>query len=344
MLWFSKPRFGPVVCAIAMMTKTMSDVAPGKPATPPHHLTQGPVIVEPGVVLRTLWLIQRAFMAAYEDNCYSIAKSAAYSVLLSLFPVLTTLTALLVQARAKSIADLISQFLLRIVPPGTEDLILSRFREQGTRPVLLLVGAIVVALWAASGAMMSLMEGFQAAYRIPTGRPFLKQRAMSIFLVLIVAIPAIVASSLILFGSRTEAALLYGFGIGKSDVELRTPLVVLGHILRYAIGFVTTVFVTGLLYYFAPNHRPEELKRHGISTSRIGRVWPGAILATVLWLATTLAFGWYVRHIANYNLFYGGVGTIIAMLIWMYLLSVIALVGCEYNAERERMDSLLSLY
>ena len=192
--------------------------------------------------------------------------------------------------------------------------------------------------------MMSLMEGFQAAYRIPTGRPFLKQRAMSIFLVLIVAIPAIVASSLIPIRQPHRGRPTLRFRHWQKRCRAGTPLVVLGHILRYAIGFVTTVFVTGLLYYFAPNHRPEELRRHAISTSRIGRVWPGAILATVLWLATTLAFGWYVRHIANYNLFYGGVGTIIAMLIWMYLLSVIALVGCEYNAERERMDSLLSLY
>jgi membrane protein len=188
------------------------------------------------------------------------------------------------------------------------------------------------------------MEGFEAAYRIPTGRPFLKQRAMAIFLVLIVAIPAIVASSLILFGTRTEAALLHALGLGKGDQELRTPIVLLGHMLRYAVGLVTTVFVTGLLYYFGPNHRPEEMKRHGATRSRIRRVWPGAILATILWLATTLAFGWYVRHIANYNFFYGSVGTVIAMLIWMYLLSVIALVGCEYNAERERTDSLLSLY
>lgn len=322
----------------------MSEGAPGKAAIPAHKPEQAPVIVEPGLVLRVFWLVRRAFIAAYEDNCYAIAKGAAYSVLLSLFPVLTTLTAILVQIRAQSIANLISDFLLRVVPPGTEDLILSRFREQGTRPVLLLISAILVSLWAASGAMSSLMEGFEAAYRIPTGRPFLKQRAMAIFLVMIVAIPAIVASFLILFGTRTEAALLHALGLGKGDQELRAPIVLLGHMLRYAVGFATTVFVTGLLYYFGPNHRPEEMQRRGATRSRIMRVWPGAILATILWLATTLAFGWYVRHIANYNFFYGSVGTVIAMLIWMYLLSVIALVGCEYNAERERTDSLLSLY
>ena len=51
----------------------------------------------------------------------------------------------------------------------------------------------------------------------------------------------------------------------------------------------------------------------------------------------TLGFSWYVRHITNYNLLYGSIGTGIALLIWMYLLAIIALFGCEFNAERERM-------
>ena len=56
------------------------------------------VIIQPGVAARTFWLLRRAFIAAYEDNCFGIAKGAAYSLLLSLFPILTTLTAILIQA------------------------------------------------------------------------------------------------------------------------------------------------------------------------------------------------------------------------------------------------------
>lgn len=305
---------------------------------------QRPVIIEPALIPRTLWLVRRAFIAAFEDNCYGIAKGAAYSGLLSSFPVITTIAAILVQIRAQSVAHLLSDFLLRVVPPGSEQLVLSRFRDQGQRPILLLVSAICISLWAGSGAMASLMEGFQAAYRMPTGRPFLKQRAMAIFLVLIVSIPSLAASALILLGSRTEASLIYVFGIAKNDANLHTPLVVLGHVIRYAIGFATTVFVTGLLYYFGPNHRPEETRKFTKQPSRFMMVWPGAILATALWLLATLLFGWYVRRVANYNFFYGSTQTVIALLIWMYLLSAIALVGCEYNAERERLYSLLSRY
>ena len=59
-------------------------------------------------------------------------------------------------------------------------------------------------------------------------------------------------------------------------------------------------------------------------------------VATALWLITTAGFGWYVRHLANYNVLYGSVGTSIALLVWMYLMSLIALLGCEFNAAYER--------
>jgi membrane protein len=66
-------------------------------------------------------------------------------------------------------------------------------------------------------------------------------------------------------------------------------------------------------------------------------VWPGAFLATALWLLATSAFAWYVRNIANYNVLYGSIAAVIALLVWMYLLALIALLGCEYNAVRERL-------
>ena len=54
-------------------------------------------------------------------------------------------------------------------------------------------------------------------------------------------------------------------------------------------------------------------------------------------MLTTAGFGWYVRNLANYNVLYGSVGTSIALLVWMYMVAAIALVGCEFNAEWERM-------
>jgi membrane protein len=81
-----------------------------------------------------------------------------------------------------------------------------------------------------------------------------------------------------------------------------------------------------VLYYAAPERKQS-----------FHQVLPGAMLATVLWLLATLGFGWYVRHVVNYNVLYGGVGAGLALLVWMYVLAVILFLGCEFNAEREKL-------
>lgn len=294
------------------------------------------IVIQPGLAARTFWLLRRACVAAQEDNCFGIAKGAAYSFLLSLFPVLTALTSILIQVNAQSVVHVIATFVKQVVPPGTEDLVLSRLRERGAAPLSLPVFSIVLALWAGSGAMASLMEGFQAAYRVPSGRPFIKQRLMAVFLVLIAAFPAVAASSLLIFGDRIETAFIYWLGVD----EITEPVEVAWRIARYGLAIGTITFVMGLLYYFGPNHRPEPDWLEKKSGSRFMRVWPGAIVSTVLWLLATVGFAWYVHHLAHYSVFYGSIGAVIVLLIWLYLIACIALIGCEFNAERERLASM----
>ena len=110
--------------------------------------------------------------------------------------------------------------------------------------------------------------------------------------------------------------------------DLSGWVVIAGQALRYGVAFATVVLVTGLVYYFGPNRK---------QTLRM--VFPGAALATLLWLVATAAFAWYVRHVANYNVLYGSVGAGLALLVWMYVLAVINLFGCEFNAARERASA-----
>jgi membrane protein len=276
--------------------------------------------------LQRFWgLFRQACVAGYEDNCFGIAKGAAYSALLAFFPVLASIAAILAQVNAESVAHVFSRFLFEVVPPGTEDLVTSQFAVKGQRPVWLILAAAALSIWAASGAIVSLMEGYEAAYRLPSGRPFLKQRGVAILLVFIAALPAIGSSALILFGARSERSMLGWLGL-EPGAEIKTWMSLLGSLLRYAVALAATVLVTALMYCVAPN-RPLKLRS----------VLPGALLATLLWLLVTSGFAWYVRNIANYSVLYGSIGAVIALLVWMYLGAVISLVGCEYNAVRERL-------
>ncbi len=270
-----------------------------------------------------LYLLQRSFVAAFDDNCFGIAKGAAYSALLSFFPVLASAATLLVQTKADFVARTISRFLFEIVPPGTEELVRYQLEVKGQRPVLLLVTAALLSLWAASRVVASLIEGFQAAYRIPRNRSIWGDTVVSVSLVLLGAVPLIVASALILFGEQIETALR---PVLAQTPHLSALWLLVNRLARYALAFATTVTVMMLMYYFGPNRR-----------QRWTRVWPGAVVATVLLTLNTAGFGWYVRNMANYNVLYGSVGTSIALLVWMYLMAAIALLGCEFNAEYERL-------
>ena len=271
------------------------------------------------------WLLRRSVVATFDDGCFGIAKGAAYSALLSFFPVLASAAAILVETRAQFVSRIIERVLSRIVPPGTQELVVEQFRVTGSRPLTLLMVAGVISVWAASGVIKSLIEGFQAAYRVPRKRGFVRQNAVAIALVLLSAAPLVCASLLILFGDQVEQAVLNWLKVDPVLNPLASTWQWLSRMARYAVAFVTTVVVTAVLYYFGPYRQ-----------QRWRYVWPGATLATVLWLLATSGFAWYVRHIWHYNVMYGSVGAGIALLVWMYLISAIALMGCEFNAEYER--------
>ena len=273
-----------------------------------------------------LFLLRRATLAAFDDGCFSIAKGAAYSALLSFFPVLTSAATILVQTRAEFVSNAIEEFLSSIVPPGTEDLVVQQFRVTGERPLAFLVGAALISLWAASSVIKSLIEGFQAAYRVPRDRGFLHQSGVAMALVLASAIPLVGASALILFGGAVEKRVLAWMRVDPLFNPLAWLWEWVSRLARYLLAFGGTVVVTATLYYFGPYRR-----------QRWRGVWPGSIVATILWLTATTGFGWYVRNMAHYNVLYGSIGAGIALLVWMYLLAAIALIGCEFNVELERL-------
>jgi len=272
------------------------------------------------------YLLQRSVVAAADDNCFSIAKGAAYSALLSFFPVLTSAAAILLQTRAQFVHDTIESFLAQVVPPGTEDLVMRQFQARGTRPWLVLAVAALVSLWAASSVFKSLMEGFQAAYRVPRSRNFWQNTGVATSLVLLSAVPLVAASALLLFGTQVENVVLGWIKVDPLWNPWAWAWELLSRLARYAVAFGTTILVTMLLYYFGPKRR-----------QRFTALFPGAALAAVLWMLATNGFGWYVRHVAHYNVMYGSIGASIALLIWMYLVAAVALLGCEFNAEYERL-------
>jgi membrane protein len=275
------------------------------------------------------FLLRRTIISAANDRCFSIAKGAAYSALLSFFPVLTSAAAIFVEVRAEFVSGQITRFLSEVLPPGTEQAVIMQLSQHGTKPIALIVVADLLALWAGSSVMKSLIEGFHSAYRVPRSRGFFHETGVAVMLVLASLVPFLVASGLILFGQEIERQVLRWLQIDPLFTPLAELWAVFSRMARYVVAIAATVALMTILYYFGPYRR-----------QKLRLVVPGAILATILWMGATFGFGWWVRNVSNYNVLYGSIGTGIALLIWMYLLAAIAILGCEFNAEYERMISL----
>jgi membrane protein len=152
---------------------------------------------------------------------------------------------------------------------------------------------------------------------------------MAILLVLATAVPVAAASALVLFGNRTEQFVLIKLGVLPAGQELGSWVKLVASAARYIVAFAANVAMAATLYRLGPNR-----------VQRWRLLWPGAVVSTVLWLASTLGFTWYVRNIAGYNVLYGSIAAAIALLVWMYVLAAVILIGCEFNAEYERLKGI----
>jgi membrane protein len=266
--------------------------------------------------MRALRIVRRALGRSLEDDLFGLAKAGAYSAILTLFPALMVVAAVLASSEStRAFLEQAADALSRILPRGTSAPATSYFLKPGNKPIGVLITTSLVTLWTASGMMVTWMEGFRYAYQLPKTWGIVKERVIAILLVLGLSIPMIFASALLVFGGQIEKWMTSEL----SEERLYIVLFWVG--IRWIIAGATSVAVIAVIYHFGV---PRGQRWH--------TVLPGATLATTIWFPATLAFGWYITHLAEYNLIYGSLGGAIAILVWLYIVSLIVLFGAEVNA------------
>lgn len=266
--------------------------------------------------MRVMRIVRRALSRSLEDDLFGLAKAGAYSAILTMFPALMVVAAVLASSEStrmflQEAADALS----RILPRGTSAPATTYFLKPGNKPIGVLITTSLVTLWTASGMMVTWMEGFRYAYQLPKTWGIVKERIIAILLVLGLFVPMIFASALLVFGAQIEDWMV----LHLREEALYIVLFWLG--IRWLIAAATSVAVIAVIYHFGV---PRGQNWHS--------VLPGATLATAIWFPATLAFGWYITHLAEYNLIYGSLGGAIAILIWLYIVCLIVLFGAEVNA------------
>jgi membrane protein len=267
-------------------------------------------------VPRFLSLLRLVLWRAFQHDAFAVAKASAYSSILSFFPTLLVAGSILATSRKFEIYILeISSALGRILPADSTTAV-EYLRSTSDRPVKFLITTSLVTTWTASGVIISWMEGFRNAYQLPKTWSIVKERLVACSLVILAGVPLTFATILVAFGNQIETRILFHIAH-----RLGPFILLIWRGMRWLIASLTSIAVIALIYH------------NGIPRTRHWHtVLPGAALATGMWLGSTLIFGWYLRRYADYSIIYGSLGAGVALLVWMYLLSLIVLMGAEFNA------------
>jgi membrane protein len=287
---------------------------PPDPNRPPEPIPGG-LILAPA--LGRFWrLFRLSVWRAFEHDAFATAKGGAYSSILTFFPFLLVLGSVMATVRRGEVyLREISDALGKILPAGTSAA-LSYLRGSPNRPVGLLITTSLLTMWTASGVIVSWMDGFRRAYQLPKTWGLLQERMIAISLVLMAGLPLVFSTILVAFGNRIETKILFQFGH-----EFGPLIYLMWAMIRWIIAILTSIAVMQLIYH---NAVPRTQPWHS--------VLPGAILATGMWLLCTAFFGWYLQRYADYSVIYGSLGVGIALLTWMYVISLVVLIGAEFNA------------
>lgn len=251
------------------------------------------------------------------DSLASKASALAYSFMLALFPGIIFLFTLIpyvpVDNFQKSLLNLLSTILPYNAYMALQATIEDIIKNQNLS--LLSVG-FVTALYFATNGVSTLMKAFNRSSLEIEKRSWFKRHLIALNLTLVISISLLIAIVVMIAGQHV-INLLQAHLASKSNFW--TYLLTLSRWIIIVTIFFTTI---SLLYRYGPSHK---LKWKFVS--------PGSVLATALAILTSLGFTYYINNFSSYNKIYGSIGTLIVVMLWLYLNSLILLIGFELNAS-----------
>ncbi|ACO79448.1 Ribonuclease BN protein [Azotobacter vinelandii CA] len=252
-----------------------------------------------------------------DDEMPTYASALAFQMLFSLFPFLLFLIALIGFLDLQKFFDWLQQQAALLLPAQAMDTVNSVIAQfQQERAGLFSLG-IVAALWTASAGVRSTMQAMNKAYDVAESRPAWKRIPLSVLYTVGIALMLLSAAGLMLIGPEVMTWLAGWVGLEQLIVTLWTWL-------RWPVAILLLILVVAVIYYVAPDVE-----------QRFRFITPGSVLAVLVWIATSLGFGFYVGNFGNYDATYGSVGAIIVMLLYFFISAAVLLFGAELNAVIE---------
>ena len=259
-------------------------------------------------------VLKRAIQDFSADSMTTYAAALAYRVVFSLFPFVLFLVALLAFLQIPELFEWMREQASLVVPAEAMGQVNSVIDElQTPRGGLVSIG-ILLALWSASVGVMSLIEALNVAYDVAERRPTWRLYLLSLLYTVGLAVLLIGAAVLMVLGPQAAGWVAAQLGLGETFVAIWTWL-------RWPVAVLLLMLTVSIVYYAGPN-----------IPQRFRFITPGAVLAVVIWIAASVAFGLYVQNFGNYDATYGSIGAVVILLFYFYLSAAVLLFGAEVNA------------
>ncbi|ESA36083.1 ribonuclease bn [Leptolyngbya sp. Heron Island J] len=263
--------------------------------------------------------IRAVMHATLRRRLPSLASEMAYNAMLGLFPgILAMLTAIGLVNSLENTFNRLAMSLSEIAPGAVTELIqdfAAEVTQGGNRGLFSL--SFGISLWASSGAISAAMRALDEIHQIPVEerRPFWKSRILSIGLTIGTILLLMTASYLVFISAGVIKLLAQQSGDTVGVWVLRVWELLTWPL---ALSIVSSAFA--FVYRFGPSR-----------WTRGKPLMPGAVLAALSWALLSASFRMYVAQFGNYNKVYGAVGTVIVLLLWLFLTSLVMLIGDQLN-------------
>lgn len=260
------------------------------------------------------------------DEIITRANGVAFNFTLAIFPAIIFIFTLIPYIQIPQLPDLdqqIMNFLSEWMPESMYDVASSTIQDiiSNRRGGLLSFG-FVFSLFLATNGMVSLMRAFNKCYRTVESRNFWKTRFIATSLTIMLALVLFLAMLLLVIGQQV---IIFLENADWIYVDIEQYVFYLVFALRFVVLFLIFLIAISSIYYLAPAVH-----------DRWQFFSPGSLTAALLSLSITFAFTYYINNFGAYNKLYGSIGVLIALMIWLSMLSIIILIGFEINASIDK--------